>query len=182
MAPAIHGQNHLVVAAAIWHLLQEANSTWYGMKNYRETDVRSENLIDHLNNINDLLKKCWPDCRHLAVLRGKQIEDLAITDQQQVSEWFESFKNILGPTGAAKNLHFIAPDRFPPWDPRIAQGRGKDFLQDKTGYWTFIEMRKEQCRFIKHAGFSEHVIGTKPLRALDEVDYHWFTQMKEGRD
>jgi len=56
----------------------------------------------------------------IAMFRGRHLGDNVI-DTQQVTRLFTDFEREVGPVGAAKTLHLLAPRYFPLWDRAIAQ-------------------------------------------------------------
>jgi hypothetical protein len=75
----------------------------------------------------------------------------------------------LGPVGAAKALHLLAPAFFPLWDRRIAKAYGValDGPGTKTDhYWHFaLVIARKQCRELRGQGFAGFA-----LKAIDEYN------------
>lgn len=46
--------------------------------------------------------------------------------ESDIKSCYESFKEAVGPVAAAKALHFICPDFFPPWDRKIAKAARRE--------------------------------------------------------
>jgi hypothetical protein len=93
-------------------------------------------------------------------------------DAERLMPMFRDLALTLGPVGAAKALHLLAPKFFPPWDNNIAYHYGIYLSyvgEAEDGFWwkrytRFIEIRREQVRILNGAV-------TSPLKALDEWDY-----------
>jgi hypothetical protein len=87
---------------------------------------------------------------------------------------FEEFEVVLGPVGAAKTLHLIAPNFFPLWDRKIATAYGHSLgPQGRNGakYVRFMHKTKAQC---KECG---GLVGRRnPLKAIDEYNFGKFTR------
>lgn len=160
---AIREQVCLTVAEALAVLLQTWNRAYY---QYRKFDA------EHFADIERLLSE------HRAILesvRHRTIEGYSRADATIVSEVFRHFELVLGPVGAAKCLHLLAPRFFPLWDRDIAraysvglQKRGRNGER----YCRFMQIVKGQCRELG----GEQQIGRNPLKALDEYNYCKYTK------
>ena len=53
--------------------------------------------------------------------RKQSIESYCEKDRTKVKKIFEDFEKILGPVGASKCLHLLAPRFFPLWDRAIVR-------------------------------------------------------------
>jgi hypothetical protein len=88
---------------------------------------------------------------------------------------FARFSEVLGPVGASKALHVLAPRFFTLWDNDIAYSYS---LYPNQGGWQhyfrLMRGRRQQC---------ESLNGDPPdaLKLLDEMDYVLYT-MGEGAD
>jgi hypothetical protein len=115
--------------------------------------------------------------QELAALRARSIESLSEEDEAAVKRLFADFEEVLGPVGAAKCLHLLAPRLFPLWDGAIAKAYGLPLRkrgQIAVLYLRFVRTAKLQCEAFP----DEHTIGQLPLKALDEYNYckyakHW---------
>jgi hypothetical protein len=106
----------------------------------------------------------------MATLRSRSIEGLEEQEERKMVAMFQSFESVLGPVGAAKALHLLAPHLFPLWDRAIARAHGGAL--GKTGtygerYWEFMRSTQEQCRKLRGAGWKSGNL----LKALDEYNY-----------
>ena len=110
----------------------------------------------------------------LRACQSRTIESISTRDEEPVQVLFAGFESILGPVGAAKALHFLAPRFFPIWDPKIAKAYGVSL--GKTGsnagrYWQFVGMAREQAEALRSSGHESREI----LKELDEYNYCRFT-------
>jgi hypothetical protein len=159
---ALRGATSLTVAEALAVLLQTWNKTYY---QYHKFDQA------HFTHIEQLLVKHH---RTLAGYRHRTIHNLNCTERTTVSTLFQTFERVLGPVGAAKALHLLAPGLFPLWDRAIAQAYGLALgAAGSNGdrYWRFMVIAKQQC-----VALSRQEPGCKhPLKALDEYNYCKYT-------
>ncbi len=160
---ALQGKTTLSVPEALAVLLQTWNRAFY-----RFTPFDTQ----HFSNLEDLVNS---NQQELTNLRGRSIESFSKEDEAAVGRLFGSFEEILGPVGAAKCLHLLAPRFFPLWDRAIAKAysiplreRGKNAER----YLRFMEAAKQQCEAMP----DERVIGQLPLKALDEYNYCRYTK------
>lgn len=160
---AIHGETSLSVAEAIAVLLQTWNQAYY---RYHKFDGQ------HFADIESLIARYK---RTVMGFRQRSIACLSSGDEPTVTGLFEEFEEVLGPVGAAKCLHLLAPSFFPLWDRSIAkayslglQQRGRNGSQ----YCHFMSISKEQCNSLG----GEQAIGRNPLKALDEYNYCKYTK------
>jgi hypothetical protein len=103
-------------------------------------------------------------------LRERTIESFSDADQVMVERIFGDFEVVLGPVGAAKCLHLLAPRFFPLWDRDIASAYLVSLLEPgRNGdrYYRFMRIVKEQCGELG----GERRMGRNPLQALDEYNY-----------
>src|SRR5205085_372396 len=106
---------------------------------------------------------------------ARSIDSIANQDQRVVKNLFQAFENILGPVGAAKTLHLMAPDFFPLWDRKIANGYNLRLGRSGSNgdrYWQFLLISQGQCRALK-----QHDTGAlNRLKAIDEYNYCKYTK------
>ena len=100
------------------------------------------------------------------------------TDREPKPPWRErkeqylahllSARAKLGPVGAAKALHALAPTFFPMWDNEIARGYG---VSTEGGYFQFMLLAKRQL-----VGLPADLIPSLSLvKAFDEYNYYKFS-------
>ncbi len=162
---ALHEQAPFNVAEALGVLLLTWNRAYY-----RYHHIPS-NLYEQ---IDDLLEKHkdW-----LADSRERSIETLSSSDEAQIKETFTSFEGVLGPVGAAKVLHLLAPHFLPLWDRHIAVAYRCRLGKKGTNggrYVRFAKTAKEQA-----VGVGPLPSSTNVLKALDEYNYCHFTKKKK---
>lgn len=154
---ASKGSTSLSVAEALAVLLQTWNKSYY---QYRKFDAH------HFASVEKLL------ANHRAALgryRRATIEELSENERPAVSRLFEEFETVLGPVGAAKALHLLAPHIFPLWDHSIADAY--DLSLDEAGsngerYWKFMLIARAQCFELRR----EAKLQGNPLKAIDEYN------------
>jgi hypothetical protein len=158
VALALGGKTSLSVAEALAVLLQTWNKKFY---QYRRFDSR------HFADIERLIRD------HHSILitfRQRSIQSLNQEDESEVVRVFKAFEEVLGPVGAAKCLHLLAPCFFPLWDRAIAEAYGLPLRQkgrNAERYRRFMEIVKEQVQSLD----GEYAIGRNLLKAIDEYNY-----------
>jgi hypothetical protein len=160
---ALEGKSSLNVAEALTVLLQTWNRMFY---QYRKFDSQHfaalERRIDQHRS-------------GLANLRWRSIETFHQEDESEVERVFKAFEEVLGPVGAAKCLHLLAPRFFPLWDRAIAEAYDLPLRQigrNAKRYCQFMRIVKEQVQRIG----GEQAIGRNPLKAIDEYNYCKYTK------
>lgn len=163
---SVHDSPSLSLAESLAVLLQTWNSSYYRFHGRFDSE--------HFHELERLLSQ---HKLALAAFRQRTIESWSPQDEAAVSRIFTDFERLLGPVGAAKGLHLLAPSFFPLWDRKIAaaygvrlKGRGTNAPQ----YLRFILINKTQCETL--GGYK--TLGRNPLKALDEYNYcrfarHW---------
>ncbi len=162
---SIHQRISLSVSEAIAVLLQTWNAMYY---RFRDFDSR------HFSEIEAVLDIHRPT---LIRVRNRSIETLKDSDRDSIQRLFRGFEVVLGPVGAAKCLHLMAPRFFPLWDRTIAAAYGfhlRPIGQNAGGYWGFMQTARKQVEGLG----GERRIARNPLKALDEYNYcrhtkHW---------
>src|SRR5262249_34418575 len=132
------GQTKLTLAEALAVLLQTWNRNAYRF-GQRKFDTR------HFEEIEGLLRRYR---KPLAYYRRERIERISARARNQVVAMFKEFEVVLGPVGAAKALHLMAPQLFPLWDVAIAKGYGVPLRRvgaNGDRYWRFMELAQRQC-------------------------------------
>lgn len=160
---ALDGKTSLSVAEALAVLLQTWNKSFY---QYRKFDSR------HFDDIERLIRE-----RHsiLITFRQRSIESFNQDDESEVERVFKAFEEVLGPVGAAKCLHLLAPRFFPLWDRAIAEAYGFPLVdkgRNADRYRRFMGIVKEQVQSLG----GEQTIGRNPLKAIDEYNYCKYTK------
>jgi hypothetical protein len=164
---AIQGNSSLSLAEALAVLLQTWNSAYY---RYSAFDNQHFTDIENIVNINYKL---------LLKIRERSIETFFDGDKPKIKQVFVDFEEVLGPVGAAKCLHLLAPKFFPLWDRAIAKAYNlplKKRGNNGDSYCLFMEISKEQCESIRH----KKTVITNPLKAIDEYNYCRYTKQWLG--
>lgn len=98
----------------------------------------------------------------------RSITSLALGEEDALRMLFSRFEDVLGPVGAAKSLHLLAPLFFPLWDRAIAKAYHVNLDRGTPdGYISFMRISKEQCRVLAEQGAPWPDL----LKALDEYNY-----------
>ena len=118
----------------------------------------------------DSIEQLFMDSRYqISITRDRHISSCTRGlqgDELWICLTFSSFQKVLGPVGAAKVLHLLAPQFFPLWDRNIAAKAYKVPL-DMTGYVAMIRTVQFQ---------RERIGGNLPtpdnfLKLIDEYNY-----------
>jgi len=154
---AIDGKITLSIAESIAVLLQTWNKAYY---RFRKFDA------GHYREIERLLQNHLISLKHY---RKLTIENLDCNDVQKIRSAFEDFEKVLGPVGAAKSLHLIAPLVFPLWDRAIAKKYKtplKKAGKNADNYIAFMQATRQQCVWLRKQGEARNL-----LKAIDEYNY-----------
>jgi hypothetical protein len=160
---ALRGACALSVAEALAVLLQTWNREYYRFRKFSAA---------HFADIHLLIERYKVTIHRI---RKARIEDLKPRELEGVVEIFQAFETVLGPVGAAKTLHLLAPRRFPLWDRAIAEkykvplGRAGSNGQR---YWQFMLIAREQCLGLRRGKRG----GANPLKSIDEYNYCKYTK------
>jgi hypothetical protein len=164
---AIQGNSSLSLAEALAVLLQTWNSAYY---RYNAFDNK------HFSDIENIVKINY---KMLLKIRKRSIETFTEGDGLKIKQVFVDFEEVLGPVGAAKCLHLLAPNFFPLWDRAIAKAYDvplKNRGNNADSYCLFIEISKEQCKSIRQ----KKTVITNFLKAIDEYNYCRYTKQWLG--
>jgi hypothetical protein len=162
---ALSDRPHLVqLNEALALLLQSWNSTYYRF--------RPETLGSLKTELAGLIEthQVWIENIH-----GREIDSYENrTDGPQVAAAFAAFESVLGPVGAAKALHLLAPAFLPLWDRKIAAEYGCRLRpgDNSDRYLKFVLIAQAQANQITAQGASSGNI----LKALDEYNYCRFAR------
>lgn len=160
---ALDRKTSLTVAEALAVLLQTWNAQYYRFR--RAFDAAHFEAIEAVVNANlDALKGYRG--RHLLTLDADEIDRLA--------QLFATFELVLGPVGAAKALHLLAPEFFPLWDRKIAESYGirlGNSGENGPEYVRFMTIVFEQ---ITNVANEVDIRGI--LKRIDEFNYCRFTK------
>ena len=108
--------------------------------------------------------------------RPRDIVSFNGADEDLVRLLFSRFAQVLGPVGAAKCLHLLAPMFFPLWDRAIAKGYRINLDNCAFDeYVGFMRTVRQQCVRVREEGAE----WADMLKAIDEFNYCTFT-LKSG--
>jgi hypothetical protein len=158
------GTTDLTVGEALAVLLRTWNSAYYrfhppGAGHYAEVEALIETHSDWLETVTH-----------------RRIASLADADEQPPVTVFTGFVAALGPVGAAKALHILAPRFMPLWDRKIAAKYTGPLGPTGTNagrYLRFMQATREQSIGV---GGDAGAAGRNILKALDEYNYCVFTK------
>jgi hypothetical protein len=156
---AIEKRTPISVSEALASLLQTWNKSYYRFKKFNN---------QHFQGIDKLIKKTLP---MLLEIRTNK----AICTSEAIKSLFTEYESVLGPVGASKCLHLLAPRSFPLWDRAIAEGYGlalKGSGHNAERYFEFFELAQEQCQRLGKYRIGERNM----LKAIDEYNYMKFTK------
>ncbi len=135
-------------------------------------------VADWLKSVNprhppkDLEQLVTAEWKAIVEFRVRSLTTLIGTDKPAILQLFELFRSKLGPVGAAKALHVLAPTFFPLWDNSIASGYGVSI--EVHGYLLFMFLTKHQVVNLPR--------DPALLKTLDEYNYLKYTPgAKPGR-
>jgi len=155
---AMKGKAALTLTEALAVLLQTWNRAYYQFRPFNAS---------HFNRIDKLIGKYGGEVRKF---RSRNILGLKLEDRAKIKGLFRAFEKVLGPVGASKTLHLLAPRFFPLLDRSIAQAYGLPLDHIGTNasrYFEFMNIAKEQCRKLSDKLPSED----NCLKAIDEFNY-----------
>ncbi|MCU1529277.1 MAG: hypothetical protein JWP75_3040 [Frondihabitans sp.] len=159
------GQSDFTLTEAVGVVLLTWNGRFYNRKDTPDFDA------EHIANIDALIERYR---EALDGYHGRSIETLKADEQEAIEAMFNDFDLLLGPVGAAKALHVLAPRFFALWDRPIAEGAS--FYMEKRGgnanlYWRWMLRVQGEARQVG----GEAAWGPGLLKRLDELNYCRFT-------
>jgi hypothetical protein len=160
---SLNKQSSLKISEALAVLLQIWNQAFYRFHRFDEHHLAEieQLVVGHEGPIN--------------LIRKRGIESFNQRDYPLVETLFRDFERVLGPVGAAKSLHLLAPGFFPLWDRAIAQAYGVPIEKrgQNTGrYLMFMEITQNQVRNLQN----RRRAGEGLLKLLDEYNYSKYTK------
>ncbi len=154
---ALAGTTTLSISEAIAVLLQTWNREYYRFRKFN---------AQHFTDIDNLLSS---QRAALSTARTNKIQSLNSSDKTTVIQTFREFELVLGPVGAAKSLHLLAPGYFPLWDRAIAEAYVGNLGKAGTNgprFWQMMCYASQQAQALIASGFTGN-----PLKAIDEFNY-----------
>jgi hypothetical protein len=162
---ARHGDGNFSVAEAVAVVLQTWNRRFY-------IKVHGGRFPpEHFADIETLLARYADELEHY---RQRSLDSLEDGEQAAIEALFNDFDLVIGPVGAAKALHVLAPEFFPIWDTTIAQAAGYYFGKRGTNanrYWRWILDIKAECDEVG----GQQQWGPGLLKRIDEFKYCRYT-------
>ncbi|MGB3346646.1 MAG: hypothetical protein WBA71_05305 [Candidatus Humimicrobiia bacterium] len=161
---SIKGKTKVKLSEALAVLLQTWNRAYY---QYRGFDN------DHFKKIDNLVEKYSKSI--ITSFRNRSLLSLLEKEKDKIFEIFSEFEEVLGPVGAAKSLHLLAPRFFPIWDRTIAKAYGIYLGTKGTNaykYWSFMKISCKQCKTLDGRLLKE----INPLKYIDEYNYCHYTK------
>jgi hypothetical protein len=159
---ALEGKTTLSVAEALAVLLQTWNSQRYRYDHFDAEHFRELEVVVSLHRST------------VAAFRLRSIMKFTTGEFQVISDVFTAFELVLGPVGAAKALHLLAPQFFPLWDRAIAKFYGISLGkagQNSGGYLQFMTIAVSQIAQLKGNNECSGL-----LKRIDEFNYCRFTK------
>jgi hypothetical protein len=160
---ALAGQTSITVAEALAVLLQTWNEQYYQYHPF---------TLEHFADIESLLRAHLDEA---LVFRHRNITSVTKIDLSMIENLFESFEQVLGPVGAAKTLHLLAPKFFPLWDRKIAKAYRWELGPVGTNgvnYVAFFLIAATQVNVLSPVMTDE----TNLLKRIDEYNYCKYTK------
>lgn len=161
---AIKRNTKFTLSEALAVLLRTWNGAYYRFKPFDENHFKE---IDHL--VKEYAEGIITDFRYRSIL------SVCERDEDKICKIFNAFEQFLGPVGAAKSLHLLAPKFFPLWDREIAKKYGVSLGTRGTNtgkYWNFMEISRKQCKKLEGKLPQED----NPLKRIDEYNYCRYTK------
>jgi len=160
---SIEGKTQIALPEALSVLLQTWNGPYY---RYRRFDNQ------HYTDICNLLEQ-----QRVSVFRFRErsILSLAKSDLSNIIEIFDEFERVLGPVGASKSLHLLAPEFFPLWDRAIARAYKvglRPVGANAANYLKFILSIRQQCKQLQELSTPRQNL----LKSIDEYNYCHFSK------
>ena len=163
---SLKGATRISLAEALAVLLQTWNKAHYQYRGFDE---------QHFKDIEQLISS---NQAAVTKFRSREISSFAKMDEDVVRVLFNRFAQVLGPVGAAKCLHLLAPMFFPLWDRAIAKAYRINLDNCAFDeYVAFMGVVRQRCALLREAGAP----WPDMLKAIDEFNYCTFT-LKAGAD
>ncbi len=124
--------------------------------------LKSVNPRHPPKDLEQIIKAEWTA---IGEFRARSLNTLIGADRPAILQLFGLFRLKLGPVGAAKALHVLAPRFFPMWDNPIASGYGVG--TEAPGYFLFMFLTKHQVLNLPK--------NPALLKILDEYNYRRYT-------
>jgi len=160
---AWNNQGALNLSEAVSVLLQTWNRSFYQYRRFTN---------DHFTDIERLFQTQFNTFQQY---RAREITSLQDNEEQTIVGLFHAFESVLGPVGAAKTLHLLAPKFFPIWDRTIAVAYDLSLSETGTNgsnYFAFAKCQKQQAEVLA----VNLPNGLTAVKAIDEYNYCHFSK------
>lgn len=159
---AFSRQNVSELARALAEWVKDLNRQYYRFRP-DEANTVAERL-------EPILKQ---ELTNIGKFRVRKIASVEHSEEAEIMRPFRRLRVELGPVGAGKALHVLAPNFFPLWDNAIAESYG---LDTERGYFKFMLKIKQQILNLP----DEIVPGVSTLKLLDEYNYLRASEKRRG--
>lgn len=159
---ALDGKTSLSVTESVAVLLQTWNAQYYRFHPFNAA---------HFNALEAVITSRQENWRSY---RLRALISMTTDEFDTIAEIFTAFELVLGPVGAAKTLHLLAPEFFPLWDRKIAERYGISLGaagNNAVEYVRFMTMVISQISHVAPHGESRGI-----LKLIDEFNYCRFTK------
>lgn len=160
---ALRGETSINVAEALAVLLQTWNRSYYRFH---------PATAQHFEDLEAVLAK---DAGWLADIRSRSIDSFGVADEAALISTFDDFEFVLGPVGAAKALHLLAPNFLPLWDRAITRIYGLQLARTGLNGPRYVRMIRTVQAQVERLGGAAAVEGN-PLKRIDEYNYCHYTK------
>lgn len=160
---ALQRKTSLSVTEALAVLLQTWNMAFYRFRPFTK------------QHFCDIERVVTAHLGELIAFRQRSIATFCKEDVTVVTGIFDQFEAVLGPVGAAKSLHLLAPHFFPLWDRAIAKAYGVDLRKAGRNAAAFVQLMMVSKVQVESLG-GEATLGRNPLKAIDEYNYCKYTK------
>lgn len=162
VALALEGKTNFSIGESVAVLLQTWNGQYY---RFHPFDTNHFNAIDRVVTSNRIA---------LDGSRSRAITSMTTDEFDTIAELFTAFELVLGPVGAAKALHLLAPGFFPLWDREITKGYGIYLGNAGQNAFEYVRFMTTVVSQICHICPSGNPDGL--LKRIDEFNYCRFTK------
>ena len=162
VALALDGKTHLSVAETLAVLLQTWNAPYYRFHPFdAERFSALETVLSSQRSALD-------------GFRSRTIATMTTGESQIVAYLFAAFEFVLGPVGAAKALHLLAPEFFPLWDRQIAKAYRINLHAPGTNATDFVRFMTIVVKQVAQLVYDGPCVDL--LKRMDEYNYCRFTK------
>jgi len=162
VALALDGKTKLSVAESLAVLLQTWNAPYYRFHPFdSERFAALETVLSSQRSTLD-------------EFRTRSIATMTTYDFHIIAYLFTAFELVLGPVGAAKGLHLLAPEFFPLWDREITKAYRINVGAPGTNSAEYVRFMTIVVKQITQLVSNGPCVGL--LKRIDEYNYCRFTK------